>query len=93
MFSTMLSMPTRKGKEREHASTIRIAGKAHPTEGILEVSQLPQIRPDLQDHLLQLRELQYHMRYGDHVQTIPTRLRDQASQTKTENWQLLSGPS
>lgn len=48
-------------------------------------------RAELEDHLLQLRELQYLNRYGDYMKIIPTRLRLHASKHKPENWQLISG--
>ena len=46
---------------------------------------------ELEDELLQLRELQYLQRYGDYMKIIPTRLRLYASKHKLENWQLISG--
>lgn len=46
---------------------------------------------ELEDELLQLRELQYLTRYGDYMKIIPTRLRLHASKQKSENWQLISG--
>ncbi|KAL9098059.1 MAG: hypothetical protein Q9163_006204 [Psora crenata] len=48
-------------------------------------------RAELEDQLLQLRELQYLIRYGDYMKIIPTRLRLHASKIKSENWQLISG--
>ena len=48
-------------------------------------------RAELEDQLLQLRELQYLTRYGDYMKIIPTRLRLYASKHKSENWQLISG--
>lgn len=45
----------------------------------------------MEDQLLKLRELQYHVRYGDHLKTIPTRLPIHASKNKLENSRLLSG--
>lgn len=48
-------------------------------------------RAELEDQLLQLRELQYLTRYGDYMKIIPTRLRLHASKHKPENWQLISG--
>ena len=48
-------------------------------------------RAELEDQLLQLRELQYLKRYGDYMKIIPTRLRLHASKHKSENWQLISG--
>lgn len=46
---------------------------------------------ELEDQLLQLRELQYFTRYGDYLKIVPTRLRLNASKNKSENWQLISG--
>ncbi|KAA6409935.1 MAG: hypothetical protein FRX48_06548 [Lasallia pustulata] len=48
-------------------------------------------RAELEDQLLQLRELQYLKRYGDYMKIVPTRLRLHASKHKSENWQLFSG--
>ncbi|KAK3176992.1 hypothetical protein OEA41_008318 [Lepraria neglecta] len=48
-------------------------------------------RAELEDQLLQLRELQYLKRYGDYMKIIPTRLRLHTSKHKSENWQLISG--
>ncbi|KAI4133215.1 MAG: hypothetical protein LQ347_002247 [Umbilicaria vellea] len=48
-------------------------------------------RVELEDQLLQLRELQYLTRYGDYMKIVPTRLRLHASKHKTENWELISG--
>lgn len=44
---------------------------------------------ELQQNLLELRELQYYSRNGNYVKIIPTRLRLHASEHKTTNWQLL----
>lgn len=79
-----------QGERAERASATRIAEKLIQQKAFLKYPNSAD-QADLQDHLLPLRELQYHMRHGDHVKIIPTRLRVQASQTKTENWQLLSG--
>ncbi|MCJ1261688.1 hypothetical protein MMC22_001554 [Lobaria immixta] len=46
---------------------------------------------EMQQNLLELRELQYYSRYGDYVRIIPTRLRPHASEHKTTDWQLLCG--
>lgn len=46
---------------------------------------------ELEDQLLQLRELGYLVRYGDYMKIIPTRLRLHASKHKSENWQSISG--
>ncbi|KAL2048872.1 hypothetical protein ABVK25_010878 [Lepraria finkii] len=48
-------------------------------------------RAELEDQLLQLRELQYLKRYGDYMKIIPTRLRLHAGKHKSENWQSISG--
>ena len=48
-------------------------------------------RAELEDQLLQLRELQYLNRYGDYMKIIPTRLRLHATKHKSENWKLISG--
>ena len=49
------------------------------------------LRAEMEDQLLQLRELQYLHRYGDYMKIIPTRLRIHASTQKLENLQLISG--
>lgn len=46
---------------------------------------------ELEDKLLQLREFQYLIRYGDYMKIVPTRLRLHASKHKSKNWQLISG--
>ena len=43
----------------------------------------------MHENLLELRELQYHARYGDYVRIIPAKVRLHASHNKTSNWQLL----
>ena len=40
---------------------------------------------ELEDQLLQLREIQYLQRYGDYLKIVPTRLRLHTSKNKTEN--------
>lgn len=46
---------------------------------------------ELQNALLQLRELQYLGRYGDYLKIIPGQVRMISSATKFEDWELLSG--
>lgn len=41
---------------------------------------------EMQQNLLELRELQYDSRYGDYVKIVPARTRIHASETKIENW-------
>jgi len=48
-------------------------------------------RAEMENQLLQLREVEYLVRYGDYMKIIPTRLRLHASQHKLENWHLISG--
>lgn len=79
-----------QGERAEHAAAIRITEKLIQQKGFLKRPSSPH-QTELQDHVLQLRELQYYMRYGDRVKIIPMRLRIHASKSKTENWQLLSG--
>lgn len=45
-------------------------------------------RAELEDQLLQLRELQYLKRYGDYTKIIPTRFRLHANKHKSENWRI-----
>ncbi|MCJ1425146.1 hypothetical protein MMC29_003034 [Sticta canariensis] len=44
----------------------------------------------MHENLLELRELQYHARYGDFVRIISSKVRLHASESKTAGWQLLS---
>lgn len=46
---------------------------------------------ELETNLLQLWEIQYLARYSDYMRIIPTRLRQHASETKTSDWELISG--
>lgn len=46
---------------------------------------------EMGDQLLQLREFQYIARYGDYMKIIPNRLKIHASNTKFEDWELISG--
>ena len=44
---------------------------------------------EMHEDLLELRELQYHARYGDYVRIIPSKVGIHASENKTAAWQLL----
>ncbi|KAL9116941.1 MAG: hypothetical protein Q9187_006526 [Circinaria calcarea] len=48
---------------------------------------------ELQERLLELRELQYCTRYGDYMKIIPAEVRYNASSKKFENWKMISAPT
>ena len=48
---------------------------------------------EMEEQLLELRELQYCARYGDYMKIIPSRLRHTASTKKLKNWQFLCSNS
>ncbi len=45
---------------------------------------------ELEDHLLELREMQYLARYGDYLKILPTKVRHYASINKIQDWELTS---
>lgn len=51
----------------------------------------PNQMAEMEDQLLQLRQLQYYVRYGDYLKIVPTRLRIHAGKDKTQNSKALSG--
>lgn len=78
-------------EQREsHAVMVVAEEKLIQDKGFLRPLKSAQ-RAELEDQLLQLRELQYLVRYGDYMKIIPTRRRLHASKHKSENWQLISG--
>ncbi|MCJ1470842.1 hypothetical protein MMC07_009489, partial [Pseudocyphellaria aurata] len=44
---------------------------------------------EMHENLLELRELQYHARYGDYVRILPSKVRLHASENKTSSWEFL----
>lgn len=78
-------------KQREnHATMIMAEERLIQDKGFLRPLQSVQ-RAELEDQLLQLRELQYLVRYGDYMKIMPTRLRLHASKHKLVDLQLISG--
>lgn len=78
-------------EQREyHAMMVMAEERLIQDKGFLQPLKSTQ-RAELEDELLQLRELQYLVRYGDYMKIIPTRIRLDASKQKSRNWQLISG--
>lgn len=75
---------------RELIACVRNKERLIQRKGFLQ-HHVSEMQTEMQDHILQLRELQYITRYGDYVEIVPMRLRYYSGQHKTENWELLGG--
>ncbi len=78
-------------EQREnHAMMVMAEERLIQDKGFLQPFKSAQ-SAEMEDQLLQLRELGYLVRYGDYMKIIPTRLRLHASKHKLENWLSISG--
>ncbi len=76
--------------EREdHAIEVLVEEKLIQIEGFLKPFKTAK-QVELEDYLLQLREMQYLARYGDYLKIIPARIRKHASTQKIQGWELTS---
>ncbi|MCJ1482874.1 hypothetical protein MMC06_003040 [Schaereria dolodes] len=76
--------------EREdHIIEVLVEEKIIQLEGFLKPLKTAE-QAELEDHLLQLREMQYLTRYGDYLKVIPVRIRNHANTQQIPDWQLTS---
>lgn len=84
-----LKVETTEQREN-HAMIVMAEERLIHEKGFLQPLKSAQ-RAELEDELLQLRELQYLARYGDYMKIVSTRLRLHASKHKSKNWPSISG--
>ena len=76
-------------ERKDYATEVLVLEKLIQLEGFLKPLKTVE-QAELEDQLLQLREMQYLARYGDYLKIIPARIRNHASTQKIQGWELTS---